>query len=184
MTCIWSSWCHCHPHHPSSLLQQKSRMVCASGNGLPRFSWKRPLNEYLYRASDLWCSGYGLWLKHNWLWTTHLHTVSSLSKSIYDPTIVVLFSFILSLLSQFCIFVVRYFYILVLLFFSIFMALNGLLCTDVPLRNCSLTLGIGQKMVMLCRGKVTLVWHHANNSPETHFCADGMCKREMIRKFL
>ena len=45
MICIWSSWCHCHGATPSSLASVKSRMVCLSGAGLPRLSWKkRPLN--------------------------------------------------------------------------------------------------------------------------------------------
>ena len=33
MTCIWSSWCHCHPIISASV---KSRMVYPSGTGLPR----------------------------------------------------------------------------------------------------------------------------------------------------
>jgi len=38
MTCIWSSWCHCHP---LSLASLKCRMVYLSGAGIPTLSWKR-----------------------------------------------------------------------------------------------------------------------------------------------
>jgi len=35
IVCIWSSWCHCHPQTPLSLVSFKS------GVGLPRLFWKR-----------------------------------------------------------------------------------------------------------------------------------------------
>jgi len=37
MTCIWSSWCHCHLSPIASL---KSRLFNLSGARLPRLSWK------------------------------------------------------------------------------------------------------------------------------------------------
>jgi len=40
MICIWSSSCHCHPIISHSI-PVESRMICLSGAGLPRFSWKK-----------------------------------------------------------------------------------------------------------------------------------------------
>ena len=49
MTCIWSSWCHCHP------IIKKCRMLYP-GTGLPGLSWKRPLNDCV---GDKECLRYG-----------------------------------------------------------------------------------------------------------------------------
>ena len=50
MICIWSSWCHCYPIISCS---SKIQNGLFSGAGLPRLSWKRPLNR---------CSSSGSWV--------------------------------------------------------------------------------------------------------------------------
>jgi len=54
MTCIWSSWCHCHPIISAS---EKSRTVYPSGTGLPGLSWKKAVKRLLlllYSINHAW----------------------------------------------------------------------------------------------------------------------------------
>ena len=50
MTCIWSSWCHCHPIISAWV---KFRMVFPSGTGLPRLSSKKAVKWVLLLWSHL-----------------------------------------------------------------------------------------------------------------------------------
>ena len=40
MTCIWSTWCHCHP-----IISASVNMIYPSGTGLPSLSWKKAVKQ-------------------------------------------------------------------------------------------------------------------------------------------
>jgi len=52
MICTWSSWCHCQPIVSCLIKIQFWFNLC--GAGLPRLSWKRPLNGVSVCLSDVW----------------------------------------------------------------------------------------------------------------------------------